>query len=398
MAESDGVFYGEILGPDLGGPADAVYDHGRAMSQSLLRTEKVPVPLPASRAASNSGVEHYLDSLGTEESRRSVKSALNTIALLCGYETYQQLDWSTMTVHHIQKMGVILSLTAEQIDRLISEDPSARQAFEYFAAYRRRAKPNWQWKPISLSAHRRMVSVCKGVARSVYLFGGMEDRQYNLIQNIKNPQGRRVRRRKLAFSADDVVALLQELSAQGTATGARDAAVLGLLYGCGLRRDEVRTLTLKDVDLGAGKVYCIGKRNKEREIPLLDGVALLLKNWMLWRGDTPGAFILQINKSDNIKRELNGLGELKHGSQNFIYRIVKKVFERRGMTSVAPHDLRRAFATSLINNDAGIGDVASLLGHANIETTRIYTLEDEERLRRAIRKLDGIGETVDLVS
>jgi integrase/recombinase XerC len=156
---------------------------------------------------------------------------------------------------------------------------------------------------------------------------------------------------------------------------ARDAAVLALLYGCGLRISEALGLKPKDVAGGRDALIVTGKGNKTRMVPLLPQVAKLVTDYMaLCPYDLPpdGALFL---------------GE-KGGPLS--PRIIQLVMERlRGVLGLAetatPHALRHSFATHLLARGGDLRSIQELLGHASLATTQIYTAVDTERLLEAYR-------------
>lgn len=158
----------------------------------------------------------------------------------------------------------------------------------------------------------------------------------------------------------------------------RDAAVLELLYGSGLRVGEVAGLTLERIDLARARVLVFGKGSKEREVPLSDPAATALDAWL--RDGRPalapeGADALFFN------RRRRPMGE----------RDVRRFVERYGRTSlpgrhVTPHTLRHSFATHLLEGGADIRAVQELLGHASVATTQRYTHVSRARLFEAYER------------
>ncbi len=328
--------------------------------------------------------ESYLYTLSQGESERAMRSALTNIAILCGRQRISDLHWWTITDQHIKHLMRVLVLTKDEIKL-----PRYERAYNHLKAHR----PNkWEWKPLGPASMRRYLSAMKGVARQAFELGQMPHDVYHRIMLIKTPKGTR-KRKTLPFTTDDVIAIMTERMRAGTAQGARDAAVLALLYGCGLRRSEATNLTLDGIDFRVGEVRCVGKRDKERCIPMAPKVADILKLWLHHRGtEDPGALILPVDRRDKIVRNYSGTGELEAGSTNLIYRITDRVFKDAGFGHIAPHDLRRTFATALIKQGVNLPDVADLMGHADISTTNIYKLDDVDALRKSISKLPGLND------
>lgn len=159
----------------------------------------------------------------------------------------------------------------------------------------------------------------------------------------------------------------------------RTRTILLLFYTTGIRRAELITLHDRDIDFVNGQMKVTGKRRKQRVIPLGSEILAALKDYILLRDartpatDDSGALFL----SDK-------------GRQMTPYQVYTAV--RRSLTLVttqkkrSPHVLRHTFATAMLNNGAGIGSVQKLLGHANLDTTQIYTHVTFGELKRAYTK------------
>jgi integrase/recombinase XerC len=156
---------------------------------------------------------------------------------------------------------------------------------------------------------------------------------------------------------------------------ARDAAVLALLYGCGLRISEALGLKRKEVDGRRDSLTVTGKGNKTRMVPLLPQVARLVAEYAaLCPYDLPADGPLFVGAKG---------GPLSP-------RIIQLVMERlRGTLGLAdtatPHALRHSFATHLLARGGDLRAIQELLGHASLSTTQIYTGVDAERLLEAYR-------------
>jgi integrase/recombinase XerC len=156
---------------------------------------------------------------------------------------------------------------------------------------------------------------------------------------------------------------------------ARDAAVLALLYGCGLRISEALGLKPKDVAGGRDSLTVIGKGNKARMVPLLPQVARLIADYVaICPYDlSPGGPLFVGQKGGPLSP-----------------RIVQLAMERlRGALNLpdtaTPHALRHSFATHLLARGGDLRAIQELLGHASLSTTQIYTGVDSERLLEAYR-------------
>jgi len=154
--------------------------------------------------------------------------------------------------------------------------------------------------------------------------------------------------------------------------GARDAALLTLLYGAGLRISEALSLKRGDVPLGE-TLTVLGKGRKERSVPVLPLVASALNDYaakLPFTGAPSSSLFLSRRGKPMSAREAQGLMQRLRG--------------RLGLPEKAtPHALRHSFATHLVQNRADIRSVQQLLGHADISTTQIYTHITDAHLKKA---------------
>jgi len=154
---------------------------------------------------------------------------------------------------------------------------------------------------------------------------------------------------------------------------ARDEAVLQFLYGTGLRVTELIFLQKKDIKLDSNQFAVVGKWSKIRSVFTTKNAITALKNYMELRKDNSPFLFISISR--------NGFGE--HLSRNSIEEIVRKYAGLAGINKkVTPHTLRHSFATTLIKKWADIRAVQTLLGHASITTTQIYTHVDDKHLQK----------------
>ena len=168
---------------------------------------------------------------------------------------------------------------------------------------------------------------------------------------------------------------LLEAPERTTPRGARDAAMLEVLYATGLRASELVGLRLRDVHLDAGYLQCIGKGSKERVVPLGAEANDALQAWL-----TLGRpVVLGARRSDWLFVNRQGRPLTRQG----FWKIVKAYGRKAGIgEAFSPHTLRHSFATHLLEHGADLRSVQLLLGHADISTTQIYTHVNRERLRR----------------
>lgn len=156
--------------------------------------------------------------------------------------------------------------------------------------------------------------------------------------------------------------------------GVRDKLVIEMLFGTGMRLSELLGLKDTDINIYEGTVKVLGKRNKERIIPVNEELKILIAEYQELK-----------NKQDFFSNNSLTLVVTDKGADAYpklIYLIVQKYLsyistqEKR-----SPHVLRHTFATSLLNRGADLNAIKELLGHANLSATQIYTHNSVERLK-----------------
>jgi integrase/recombinase XerD len=175
------------------------------------------------------------------------------------------------------------------------------------------------------------------------------------------------------LDVDDVARILDAPPADDP-VGIRDATILELLYACGLRVSELTGLDTDRVDLPGLQVRVIGKGNRERRVPMGELARERLHQYLsgpraAWTAGKPTAAVFVSQRGVRLARES-------------VWRLVRRWTERAGVKGhVTPHTFRHSFATHLLEGGADLRVVQTLLGHASISTTQLYTHLTGERLR-----------------
>ncbi len=194
------------------------------------------------------------------------------------------------------------------------------------------------------------------------------------------------------FASVAAMERMMDLPALDSPKGLRDRAVLELLYGTGMRLAELVGCTIAQCDFTRGTITVLGKRNKERMLPLGGRAAEYLKLYLQRRFGVPDA--LWSSREGLFEHLGAGAAEpLIAGrgtdpiSRRTVQRIVLRYLEHTAALSrMSPHVLRHTFATHLLDAGADLRAVQELLGHASLSTTQIYTHVTTERLREAYEK------------
>ena len=182
---------------------------------------------------------------------------------------------------------------------------------------------------------------------------------------------------------DEVERLLAEIPIN-TETGLRDRAIIELLFSGGLRVSELCNLNRDSINLARREFMVRGKGKKDRPIFIDQTTADHLEEYLSARSDTLPALFLNNSSNQNIP---DTSGDFRRLSPRSIERIIQKYARLAGITKhVTPHTLRHSFATDLLMNGADLRSVQSLLGHANIATTQIYTHITDPHLKEVHEK------------
>jgi site-specific recombinase XerD len=171
----------------------------------------------------------------------------------------------------------------------------------------------------------------------------------------------------------------------------RDRAVLEMIFSTGLRVSELCSVKTDMINTKRNEFTVRGKGDKLRMIFISDGAASALDAYLKKRGGNSKFLFLahsKVNKGQAVEKEMDSYGQKSAGlTPRSIERIVKKYAMIAGISKkVTPHTLRHSFATDLLQNGADIRSVQSMLGHASITTTQIYTHITDTQLREVHRK------------
>src|SRR5258708_16558049 len=261
--------------------------------------------------------EKYLASLRSPQSQRTMRTALNNIAVLHGVKpairygrdeigrerkqdvTYLNCDWAAFTPKQVAAI---------------------------------RSKLVRLYQPSSIN---KILSALRGVLGTAYDLDLMDANAYNRAVKVKGvraepkPAGR-------DLTEDDVKALVKVCKADKTPAGARDAAMLGIWYTCGIRRAELVRLDLADFDPTLGKLTIRGSKGRTaRTVYVPKSAVTALQVWLIIRGLEGGPLFSAINKAGKL------LG--KSMSAQAAYKRLKGRIAQAGVADFSPHDFRRTF-------------------------------------------------------
>ena len=227
-------------------------------------------------------------------------------------------------------------------------------------------------KPATIN---HVLAAVRGVIREAWRLGLIDAETKERIVDIKSvsastlPAGRHV-------GVGEIRRLFEICGA--TLVGARDAAMLALLYGCGLRRSEAVALLVDDYREGSVTVRT-GKGRKERIVYSANGGRAAIDAWIAVRGAWDGALLAPVAKGGKIQQR--GIS-----AQAVMLRL-RFLGKRAGIENLSPHDLRRSFVGELLDAGADISSVQQLAGHSSVTTTARYDRRGERAKQRTAELL-----------
>ena len=290
-----------------------------------------------------SPVSTYLDTLAPG-SRRSTEQALRVIVgiLWGGDTTPETAPWHTMG---------------------------------YADAARVRATLVSRYEPAGAN---RVLAALRGITKATFLLGQMDAGQLAAVTAVKSVRGQSAPVGR-ALGIDEVLKLLAACD-RTTPTGARDAAILGILFTCGLRRSELVGINLTDLDTASGAVTVRGKGGKARKAFLGPAVLDLIQKWVALRGDHPGPLFTRIRRGGNIQPT--------RLTSQAIWNVIQGLTRETGIGHASVHDFRRTFVSTLLDKGADLSVVQRLAGHASPVITARYDRRPESAERKAAALLD----------
>ncbi|KQB40299.1 tyrosine-type recombinase/integrase [Flavobacterium aquidurense] len=179
---------------------------------------------------------------------------------------------------------------------------------------------------------------------------------------------------QIPFSEKELTDLMREVGSPDGFEEIRDKLIVDLFYTTGMRRAELIHLMKYNVDLSNNVIKVLGKRNKERIIPVLP---IIVEQFNLYLQER--ASVENIVNEDYFFISAKGLKL----SESFVYRLINSYFSKVSeKVKKSPHVLRHTFATHLLNNGADLNSVKELLGHSSLASTQVYTHNSLSELKK----------------
>ncbi|BAB78287.1 tyrosine-type recombinase/integrase (plasmid) [Anabaena sp. FACHB-709] len=301
-----------------------------------------PLPLTLHPAAV------YLSSL-SPTSRRTMEKALNVIARLLTSNQCDamSLDWSKLRYQHT---AAIRAIFIEQY---------------------------------SPATTNRMLCAMRRVLKESLRLGFMSAQDYQYAIDLKSVRGDSGLPGRL-IKPEEITSLLRNCL-QDNVIGIRDAALIGILSSCGLRRSEAVALEMNDFNREDNLLTVRqGKGGKSRRVYLPPGVVGILNDWLKIRGKSSGALICPVKRGGHI--------HIQHLTDQAVMAICQKRADSTGIKPFSPHDFRRTFVTRLLESGIDVLTVSQLAGHVNLATTQKYDLRGEAAKRKAVECLNFLYE------
>lgn len=284
--------------------------------------------------------------------RRTMRSTLRRVAAMLGGDL-DTVPWAQLRYQHVQALRTRLAETL-----------APATVNKYLAAIR-------------------------GVVREAWRLGLMGAETYQRITAVRGVKGATVPAGR-GLCPDELAGLMRVCVEDQSPAGARDAAIIALGYGAGLRRAELAGLDLADLDeldneggdhrSPAIALLVRGKGSKQRMTYMDNGAADALRDYLDVRGDQAGPLFYSGRRGGHL------IAGQRMSGQAIRDMLVKRAAEA-GIEKATPHDLRRSFVSDLLDAGVDIATAADMAGHAKVETTRRYDRRGDRAKQRAARAL-----------
>lgn len=224
-------------------------------------------------------------------------------------------------------------------------------------------------KEISNKSINRKISSLKAFYKFLLKTKQIQINPLSKHKSLKSPT-----KLQIPFSEKELDNVLNLIKYPDGFDGVRDKLVIDLFYATGIRRIELINLKMQNVDLSNNTLKVLGKRNKERILPILPIISQNFKVYIAERANLEA-----IKDRDYFFLTLKGVKL----NESFVYRLINNYFSNVSeKVKKSPHILRHTFATHLLNNGADINSVKELLGHSSLASTQVYTHSSLAELKK----------------
>lgn len=287
----------------------------------------------------------YLNTLPSKSSAVTMTTCLNNISKILGSQNYDKFDWSK-----IRRSCWI------QVHKSLTERKCSGATINlYLTAFKSVAKEAWSLDMLPQSAYLKI-------------------RALKSIPYERLPKGRSLNLNECRKLLDSCI--------DGSNQGFRDRAIFALMLGCGLRRGEIVKLDITNWNSREISFSFIGKGNKERKVFLPNDLENIFLEWLFRRGLQPGPLFPRMNPGGKDDKMI-----FKNMLPTSIYKILKKRTESTCLEGLKPHDLRRTFATRMLEAGCDVFILQKAMGHASVNTTARYDYRSEKHREEVCKAL-----------
>lgn len=278
----------------------------------------------------------------------------------------KEKNYSSLTVQaYVSDVLVFESYLNDFHDALVVEEVSYSQIRSWIVVL-------IENKITATSVNRKISSL-----KSFYKFL-LKTKQISINPLLKHKSLKTTKKIQIPFSEKELQDVFDLNSFANDFEGIRNQLIIELFYTTGMRRAEMINLALHNVDTAQKTIKVVGKRNKERILPLLSCTAELIEVYKRERNQ-----LQLVSEKDVLILSKSG----KKVSESFVYRLINEYFSTVSQkTKKSPHVLRHSFATHLLNNGADLNSVKELLGHASLSSTQIYTHSSLSELKKVYQE------------
>lgn len=308
----------------------------------------------APRPAGENPAVVYLASLPSAESRRTMRSCLDTIARLLGYGSCIDVPWHMLRYQHT---AALRSRFMEQVR--VGRDGDAI--------------------PWSASTVNKHIVALRRVIKEAWRLGLMTAEDRDRATDLENAKQRSQVRAGRNVADQEIIAMLTACLRGGGLIGIRDAAILAVLQSSGLRRAEVAGLRRRDYDPGERALRVHGKGGTVRDVNVHEVAADYLGRWLVATEHVTGPLFVPVNRWGKLM--------LRAMSPDAVADVVERRRRDANLPRMSTHDLRRTFAGALLDRNVDLARVQQLMGHVSPTTTAGYDRRPGQLRKEAIDRL-----------
>jgi site-specific recombinase XerD len=291
----------------------------------------------------------YLASLGSDESRRTMRGCLNHIADSLAGVPGEQFGWHELRYEHTVIIRAMI----------VGEGKS----------------------PSFVNKH---LSALRGVLREAWRLGLTSAEDFHRAADIRELKGHREPAGR-SIHGDEVSAMLGACAADERPAGIRDAALIAFLQSTGARRAEAAGALIERYDPRERSQRIVGKGNKERTVYIHREAVPVLERWLVTIGERRGPVFRPVDQWGNIRP--------RHMTPRGIGLIIDQRRQEAGLQPLATHDFRRTLGGDFLDAGGDLAQLQKLFGHASATTTAGYDRRPGRELRAAVDRLPILGAT-----